>query len=227
MPRSDITYKTRSEETFSGLMTEPAGNDSLPGLVLVTAIFGIDDEMKALAEAYAEDGFIVSVPDYFWRQTPGPTADRDLAFARMNSYDQKEGIDDIEDVITDLRNHPRCDGKVAVLGYCFGGWIAHVSAARFGINAAGCFHGTQIGNYLDETPGISCPVSFHFGSEDPVVPMEEVEQIRNAYKDHANSEITVYEGVGHNFSMPRNPGYDVDAANSSRETVLRCFRSMV
>ena len=226
MPRSEITYKTRTGEKFDGVLAQPTGDAELPGLVLITAIFGIDDEMIELAEAFAEDGFIVSVPDYFWRQTPGPTASRDVAFERMNAYDQSEGIKDIEDVINDLRNHGRCNGKIAVLGYCFGGWIAHVSAARFGVNAAGCFHGTQIGNYLDETPNINCPVSFHFGSDDPVVPMDEVEQVKTAYKDHANTEIVVHQGVGHNFSMPNKPGYDRDAALSSREAVLRCFKSM-
>lgn len=226
MPRSDIIYNTRSGENFGGVLTQPEGDGGLPGIVLVTAIFGPDDEMIELAEAYAADGFLVSVPDYFWRQTPGPTADRDAAFARMNSYDQKQGINDIEDVITDLRKHPRYNGKIAVLGYCFGGWIAHVSAARFGINAAGCFHGTQIGKYLDETQNVSCPVSFHFGSEDPVVPMDEVDQIRKAYKDHPSAEIIVHENVGHNFSMPYKPGFNIDAASSSQEAVLRCFRNM-
>ena len=226
MSISDITYQTRSGETFNGLLTQPLGNGELPGLALITAIFGIDDEMIELADTYADDGFIVSVPDYFWRQTPGPTMNRDVAFARMNSYDQKEGIRDIEDVVIDIRDHSRCNGKVAVLGYCFGGWIAHVSAARFGINAAGCFHGTQIGNYLDETPNVSCPVSFHFGSDDPVVPMDEVDQIKNAYKNHENAEIIVHEGVGHNFSMPYKPGYDTNAAKSSRKAVIRCFKNM-
>ena len=226
MPSSDITYNTRTGESFSGILTQPEGEGDLPGIVLVTAIFGIDDEMIELAEAYAADGYLVSVPDYFWRQTPGPTADREVAFARMKNYDRKQGIDDIEDVITDLRSHPLCNGKIAVLGFCFGGWIAHVSAARFGINAAGCYHGTQIGNYLDETPNISCPVSFHFGSEDPAVPMDEVNQIQNAYKDLVNAEIVVHRGVGHNFSMPYKPGYNVDVANSSREAVLNCFRQM-
>ncbi|MGI9378794.1 MAG: dienelactone hydrolase family protein, partial [Methyloligellaceae bacterium] len=115
MPSSDITYNTRTGESFSGILTQPEGEGDLPSIVLVTAIFGIDDEMIELAEAYAADGYLVSVPDYFWRQTPGPTADREVAFARMNKYDREQGINDIEDVITDLRSHPRCNGKIAVL----------------------------------------------------------------------------------------------------------------
>ena len=224
---SDINYTTRSNETFSGRLSQPDGDNKLPGIVLITAIYGMDDEMKALADDYAAEGFIVSVPDYFWRQLPGPTADRDVAFARMNDYEPVQGLMDVEDVINDLRAHPRCNGnKVAVLGFCFGGWIAHVSAARFGANAAAAYHGTRIGQYLDEMPALNCPVSFHFGEDDPIVTMEEVEQIRVAYQGHANAEVVVYPGAAHNFAMPEKPGYDPEVAEVSRRAVLECFQKM-
>jgi carboxymethylenebutenolidase len=69
-------------------------------------------------------------------------------------------------------------------------------------------------------------VSFHFGDQDPVVPMDEVEAIRKSYASHDNAEIVTYEGAAHNFSMPHKEGYDAEAAKLSRESVLRCFQSM-
>ncbi len=226
MITTDINYTTRSNETFNGRLSQPDGDSPLPGIVLVTAIFGMDDEMKALADAYAAEGFMVSVPDYFWRQLPGPTADREVAFARMNDYEPVQGLMDIEDVINDLRSHPRCNGKIAVLGFCFGGWIAHVSAARFGANAAAAYHGTRIGQYLDEMPELQCPVSFHFGADDPIVPMDEVAAIKAAYQQHANAEIIAHPGATHNFAMPDKPGYHPEVAEASRRSVLACFKSM-
>ena len=83
----DITYKTRSNETFDGYLTAPAGGGSAPGILLITAIFGVDQEMRELADAWARDGFIVSVPDIFWRQIPGPTADLSVAFERYGKFD--------------------------------------------------------------------------------------------------------------------------------------------
>ena len=74
MPGRDITYTTRDGENFTGYMAEPEGGGKVPGIVLITAIFGIDDEMKELTDAWAEDGFIVSVPDIFWRVMPGASA---------------------------------------------------------------------------------------------------------------------------------------------------------
>lgn len=226
MPSQDITYTTRANEKFDGYLTAPAGNDKVPGLLLITAIFGVDQEMKELSDAWAKDGFLVSVPDIFWRVMPGPTADMEKAFGRYNAFDFDAGMKDIEDVLGDLRARPQCNGKIAVLGFCFGGRYAHLSMSRYGANAAGAFHGTRIGEHLDEVDKVKGPVSFHFGADDPVVPVDEVEAIRAAYASHPNAEIVLHQGCGHNFSMPHKDGYSQAVAKASREAVLRCFRSM-
>lgn len=226
MPGTDIVNTTRNNETYDGYLAEPAGDGKAPGILLITAIFGTDDSMKALTDAWAADGFVVSVPDIFWRVMPGPTADMEKAFARYEAFDVEQGFNDIEDLIADLRTHPRCNGKVAVLGYCFGGRYAHISTARFGADAAGAFHGTAIGQHLDEAASVTCPVSYHFGGEDPVVPMDEVNAIKDAFAGHPAAEIVAYDGVGHNFSMPGKPGYDAAVAKTSRDAVLACFNTL-
>ena len=226
MPARDITYTNRANENFTGYLTTPGGGAPVPGILMITAIFGIDDEMKALADAWAADGFAVSVPDIFWRIMPGPTGDMEKAFARYESFDADQGMLDIEDLIKDLKVRPECNGKVGVLGFCFGGRYAHLSAARLGIDAAASFHGTKIGEHLDETPNVACPVSFHFGTVDPATPMEEVEAIRAAYASHPNAQIGVHDDAAHNFAMPDKPGYREKAAKASRAAALKCFRSM-
>ena len=226
MTGTDITYTTRGGENFTGYLTAPATDAKAPGILLITAIFGVDDCMKALSDAWAADGFVVSVPDIFWRVMPGPTADMEKAFDRYGRFDRDQGMLDIEDLIKDLKARPQCNGKVAMLGFCFGGLYAHLGAARLGIDAAGSFHGTKIGEHLDETKKITCPVSFHFGDEDPVVPMDEVAAIKAAYAGHSNADIVVHPGATHNFSMPGKDGYNPEAAQKSRAAVLRCFRSM-
>jgi len=225
MAGTDIKYTTRDGETFDGYLSAPAG-DKAPGLLLITAIFGVDDEMRELSDAWAADGFLVSTPDIFWRQHPGPTADMDVAFGRYEKFDPVQGMLDIEDLVNDLKNRPQCNGKVAVLGFCFGGRYAHLCAARLGVDAVGAFHGTAIGQHLDETDKVKCPVSFHFGSEDPVVPMDEVDAIKKSYASHANAEIVVHEGASHNFAMPYKQGYHPEAAAASRAAVLKAFKSI-
>jgi hypothetical protein len=136
MPSSEITYTTRNNEVFTGYYTHPDGDGPFPGIVLITAIWGTDDEMKELADAWAVDGFVVSVPDIFWRVLPGPTADRDVAFDRYGKFDVDQGMLDIEDLVKDLKARPECNGKVGILGFCFGGRYAHLAAARLGVDAA-------------------------------------------------------------------------------------------
>ena len=226
MTSQDITYTTRDGESFDGRLSVPEGGGPAPGLLMITAIFGIDDEMKELADAFAADGFVVSTPDIFWRQHPGPTADMEVAFARYGAFDQEQGMKDIEDLMADLKARPECNGKIGVLGFCFGGLYAHLAAARLGANAAGSFHGTRIGECLNEMPGPDCQVSFHFGDQDHVVPNEEVAAIKAAYASHPNAEIAAYAGAGHNFAMPYKDGYDEAACTTSRAAVLAAFNKM-
>ena len=226
MTGGDIKYTTRSNETFDGYLTAPAGAAKAPGILLITAIFGVDQEMRELSDAWANDGFIVSVPDIFWRQLPGPTADMKVAFDRYGKFDPVQGMKDIEDLVRDLKSRPQCNGKVAILGFCFGGRYALLGAARLGINAAASFHGAGMGQHLDEVAKVACPVSFHFGDADPVAPMDEVNAIQKAFAGRSNADIGVYKGAGHNFAMPRKEGYNPAAAKESRERVLRSFKSM-
>ncbi|MEK9678885.1 MAG: dienelactone hydrolase family protein, partial [Rhodospirillaceae bacterium] len=73
MPTStDVQYTTRDGENFNGRIITPDGDGPFPGLLVITAIFGDDQEMQELTTAWAEDGFVVSVPDIFWRVLPGP-----------------------------------------------------------------------------------------------------------------------------------------------------------
>ena len=226
MSSRNIVYKTRGNETFTGYLSEPEGNKKAPGILLITAIFGIDEEMKELADAWAADGFVVSVPDMFWRVMPGPTDDTEKAFARYKDFDVAQGFMDVEDLIWDLRSYQRCNGNIGVLGFCFGGRYAQVSAARFGANAVGAYHGTLIEKHLDEVSRVSCPVSFHFGADDPFVPVEVVEKIQTAYASHDLAEVVMHAGVGHNFSMPYKQGFHAGIAAKSRKSVLKAFNTL-
>lgn len=226
MAIDDITYTTRDGEDFTGIFATPDGDGKVPGIVFVTAIWGIDEDARKLTEAFENDDFLVSVPDIFWRVHPGPTADREIAFDRYQKFDFAQGLNDIEDLIGQLRAHPRCNGRVGVLGICFGGRYAHLAAARFGADAAAAYHGTMIEDHLDETARITCPVSFHFGEDDPVTPMDKVHAIQQSYAGHANAEIAAYAGATHNFSLPGNPAYHPEVAATSRAAVLRCFETM-
>ena len=94
---TSIQYSTRDNSEFEGYLVKPEGEGPFPGLIIITAIFGTDEEMIQLSDAWAEDGFIVSVPDIFWRVLPGPTSDVDVARGRMGKFDREQGMKDVED----------------------------------------------------------------------------------------------------------------------------------
>ena len=226
MATTDITYATRNGEEFTGILAAPGGDEKVPGILFITAIWGIDESATEITEAWSDDGFVVSVPDIFWRVHPGPTSDMEIAQSRYHAYDFEQGLLDIQDLIEHLRAHPRCNGKIGVLGICFGGRYAHLSAARDDIDAAAAYHGTLIEEHLDETHKITCPVSFHFGEDDPVTPMDLVKTIQDSYASHENAKIVAHSNATHNFSMPHKDAYDPAVAKASRDAVLRCFQSM-
>ncbi len=226
MAGKDVKFSTRNNESYDGYISAPEGSAKAPGILLITAIFGTDDEMREAADAYAKDGFLVYVPDVFWRTIPGPTADFLTAFKRYESFDRDQGLKDMEDLLEAMRADPRCNGKVAMLGFCFGGLYAYLGAARLGADAAGSYHGTMIGDYLGEVDKVKVPVSFHYGKDDPIVPLAEVAAVQKAFAGRANAEVTLHEGATHNFSMAKKDGYHPEVAKKSRDAVLKAFRAM-
>lgn len=226
----DITIRSADGGSFSAYLALPKTTPA-PAVVVITSIFGTDDEMRALTDRYAEQGFIGVTPDIFWRVDPGPLshtddAEKKRAFARMQAFDVDKGVADIAAIVDRLKTMREYNGKYAVAGFCFGGRYAFLAAARIGANAAVGFHPTAIGLDLAEAPKISAPLSFHFGGSDATTPMSEVEAIQAALKDHPNAELYVYPGVQHGYTSPSRPAYDAEATRQSYERAGRVLNTL-
>src|SRR5579875_3609038 len=200
----EITVKAADGGSFSAYMALPKTTPA-PAIIVITSIFGTDQEMRDLVDRYAEAGFIGIVPDIFWRIEPGPLShtdeqQRQRAYARMKAF--------------------------AVAGFCFGGRYAFLSATRLGASAAVAFHGTAIGQELGEARKATCPMSLHFGDNDAAVPMEEVEAIKAALKHNPQAEIFVYPGAQHGYTSPSRPAYDAEATRLSFERAMRVLETL-
>src|SRR5258708_23358726 len=97
-------------------------------------------------------------------------------------------------------------GKIAVVGYGFGGRYAYLAVTRLGADGAAAFYGAGIGDYLGEASRAKLPLTFHFGDDDELVPIEEVRRIKGALEGFATTEIYRYPGVGHGFALRGHPG---------------------
>jgi carboxymethylenebutenolidase len=202
-----------------------------PGIVLLPPVFGVEPVIRALADRYAARGFAVVVPNQFRRDAEPDVmerteAGRARAMARAQRVDPGAVVDDLGATIAELRAMPECNGQVSVLGFCFGGRYAFLAAARLDVQAAAAFHGAQIGKSLADASHVRAPLSLHFGADDPVAPMSEVEAIESALRDKPEAKVFVYPGATHNFAVPGVPGYDAAVAALSEERVFALFDTL-
>jgi len=231
MAGTHVRIATTGSATFDSYIASPESEKGT-GVVIISTISGVDSDMTYYADALAAEGFVVSAPDMFWRDSdPGPlpwTDDgRKRAFARNDRYDLELGMKDLADVIANLKQHPRCNGKVAVMGFCFGGPFALLAAARYRTNAGISFHGSHVENHLDEVDGVHCPLSFHYGDRDEVASLTAIERIRQAFGRLAHAEVYVYPGAGHGFmTMTRGPGYVESVARIAWGRTLEVLRKV-
>jgi carboxymethylenebutenolidase len=119
---------------FAAYLAKPA-QGSGPGLVLLQEIFGINPYMKSMADRYAEEGYVVLVPDLFWRMKPGVVlgygeADFKEALGYNEKLDGGKALGDIDATLAAIRALPEQAGKVGTIGYCLGGRLAMLAAAR-------------------------------------------------------------------------------------------------
>lgn len=203
------------------LLTAPAVTPA-PAIVNVPAIFGVTDEAKRWLRDDAAAGFLTAVYDPFWRSDPGPLsplddAERARARARRDATAVADATSDLAAVIEVVRALPECNGKIAVVGYCFGGRFAFIAAAELAIDAAVSFHGILIGESLDVAADIRVPLSMHVGDDDPECPLAEIEAIRAATSGNRCVDLNVLPGVGHSFTWRNYRKFDAAAAAISEE----------
>lgn len=206
-----IDIQSSDGGTFKAYMAKPE-KGSGPGLVLLQEIFGINDYMKSMADHFAEEGYVVLVPDLFWRMQPGVVLgyteeDFGKAFDYYQRLDVDTCIKDAADTITALRNRPEQAGKVGTLGYCLGGKLAYLTAARTDVDCAVCYYPVGVEADLGEASNISCPVVMHLAELDKFVPEEAREKINAEFADRPEIEIYTYEGVDHAFGTPGRDSY--------------------
>ena len=231
MAGTHVTIAAVDGGRFDSYVASPVSGKGA-GVVIVSTISGVDGDMTHYADALAAEGFVASAPDMFWRDAdPGPLVwnehGRKRAFARNDRYDLEQGMKDLADVIADLKNHPRCNGKIAVMGFCFGGPFALLAAARCGTDAGISFHGSHVENQLEEVSKIRCPLSFHYGDKDPVAPMAAIERILTAFSPLPDAKVYVYPGAGHGFlTMTPGRGYMETAARPAWARALEVLKTL-
>ena len=231
MPGSMVTVTASDGGQFDAYLSKPE-KGSGPGLVLLQEIFGINPFLRAMADLFAEEGYVAMVPDLFWRMKPGVVLGYDdksfgQAFDYYQRFDVDQGIKDTADAVAALRAMPECDGKVGALGYCLGGKLAYLTAARTDVDCSVSYYGVAIEQSLDEVDNISCPMVLHFAEKDGFVPPEAVEQIRDAFSGRSEIEIYSYPGLDHAFATPGRDSYHKPSAMMAYSRSIALLRKVM
>ena len=197
------------------LAMPPAGHG--PGLVLFQEIFGVNEHIRAVAEQYALDGFVVLAPDVFWRQQRRvdfgyADADRKKGITMATAMKPEEVMLDVRAAVQGLRDLPQTAGsKIGGIGYCLGGRLAYTAAALAELDAAVAFYGGGIHDQLHLASGIHCPVQFHYAERDDHIPLAAVEKVRTAMAGKG-AEVHVYPGAMHGFNCWARGSYHAASA---------------
>ncbi|MGA7711766.1 MAG: dienelactone hydrolase family protein [Rhizomicrobium sp.] len=232
MTGKDITI-AGPDGPFSGYLATPTAGKG-PGIVVIQEIFGINAVMRGIADALAANGYFALAPDLFWRLEPGvqltdkTDAEWQRAFDLMKRFDADAGIKDIQATITHLRDVTGCTGKVGAVGYCLGGLLAYLTAARTDSDASVGYYGVNIQNMLGEAKTIKKPLMLHIAGKDEFVPPEAQSQIVTGLA--ANPLVTVhrYPEMNHAFARVGGKHYDqanAGLANSRSATFFRQYLS--
>lgn len=211
-----VKLRATDGHELSAYVALPAG-EPIAALVVIQEIFGVNAHIRSVADGYARAGFLCVAPALFDRIRPGielgyEGEDMQTARSLIPKLNPNNAVVDVQAAIEYAAS---ASGRnVGVIGYCFGGTLAWLSATRLRPTAAVGYYGGQIGNYATETP--TCPVMLHFGREDAHIPAAEVEKVHAA---HTEVEIYWYD-AGHGFNCDPRASYNAAAAQEARERSL-------
>jgi carboxymethylenebutenolidase len=216
--------------SFRGYLAVPRSGKG-PGLVLAQEIFGINQTMRQVADYYAEEGYVVLVPDIFWRQEPNvelgyTPADWQRAFGFYQGFNEAKGMEDIQSAITTLRARPELTGgKVGVLGFCLGGKLAYLAATRTDADVSVGYYGVGIEAALDEAAKIKRPLVLHVAELDQFCPPEARAKIVQALQGHPQVKLFVYPGVDHAFARVGGDHYHRPSALLAHERTIAALKA--
>ena len=203
--------------TFWAYISRPAKLPA-PTVVVLQELFGVNADIRATCDELAAQGFIAIAPDLFWRLEPGidlnvrSEADWQHDLRLNTAYDRDAGAKDIMETVRTAVELPESTGKVALQGYCIGGLMAFITAARYEIDAAVAYHGGDTEKYLGEVGGLHAPLLMHLGEEDEFISKPAQAQIKAALAKKPNATVYSYPGQRHAFSRHNGLHYNAAAA---------------
>lgn len=218
--------------SFAAYLALPASGKG-PGVVIGQEIFGINANMREVADFYAEEGYVALVPDLFWRLEPevelGYTeADFARAIALFQRLDVDKAVDDIDASFKALRDLPEVEATgVGYVGFCMGGKLAYLTATRTDVACSVGYYGMGIEHLLDEADRIKGRLVLHFAELDGYCDANARALISQRLGGLSNIEIYTYPGVDHAFARNGGMHYNKPATLMAHQRSIAALKQAI
>jgi carboxymethylenebutenolidase len=233
----DVTNSTVQLNTSDGKMeayvAQPKDGGTYPGIVVVQEAFGVNSHIKKVTERIAAEGFVAVAPDIFHRETERiiPYSEMPKAIATMQRVVDSKAMEDVGGAIAHLKSQSNVkSGSIGVIGFCMGGRLTYLAAAHHNkdVKCAVPFYGGGIpmGNPspLSRTGEIKCPMYLFFGAKDPLIPLDQVNQIKaELTAKKIPFQMEIYPEPGHGFFCDDRGGYHEASAKDAWEKTKAFF----
>jgi len=213
-----VSIPTLEKDSEFGAYVARPGSTPKAAIIVIQEIFGVNTGIRQKCDKLAAEGYLALAPDLFWRLQPGIELDSDVepefhqALEWMGKFNQDAGIRDIQATIDFIREHEGIE-KVGCVGYCLGGRLAFMTAARTSIDASVGYYGVGIDGLLGEKEAIANPLMLHIPTEDGFVDKATQAAMHAGLDNHPRVTLHDYDGLDHGFATEIGKRRDERAAN--------------
>ncbi len=223
---SFITVLEADSQKWQAYLAEPQSWNGAT-LIVLAEVFNVNHWVLAVADRYAALGYEVIAPDLFWRDSPETYLEyteegRAKGRALHAALDVDLSIEDIGQLVTWARDRHGADHKVGVLGFCLGGRLIFLSAARTDVDAAVGYYPVELAEHLDEGSKIEVPTLLLFGERDERTPPALIEAVRQSVVGR-DVEVQTYPQADHGFGRFGEAPFHEESATLAGARVLRFF----
>jgi carboxymethylenebutenolidase len=197
-----VRFGAKGGSDIAGEMAEPSGTEKAPALVLIQEFWGINGHVKSLADRLALEGFLVVAPDLYHGKIAKDAAE---AAQLMTALDTAAAMTEIAAAVAYLKEHPRGNGKVGVIGFCMGGALAFAAACHVeGLSAVVPFYGVPPADKVDYTK-VTAPILAHFAKNDEWATVAKAEAIKKELDAQGKPMRLETYDAGHAFVNDTRP----------------------
>ncbi|MEN9218265.1 MAG: dienelactone hydrolase family protein [Gloeomargarita sp. DG_2_bins_126] len=220
---------------IASYLARPVGVEKAPGIIVIQEIFGVNSHIRDVTERIARLGYVAIAPSIYQRQAPGFAVgytEADVEQGRMYKSQTRadELLSDIQATIDYLKREWGTP-KLGTIGFCFGGHVVYLAATLPEIQVTASFYGGGIATMtpgggaatITRTRDIQGTIWCFFGTRDPLIPNEQVDQIERELQKHGIDHQIFRYDADHGFFCNERGSYDPQAAADSWEKVQQLF----